>query len=86
MIFLTKLDGKQFMLNEQLIEVVNETPDTVIVLSNGHSYIVRESMRELNNKIIEYNRLRRRAALKGRAGKDESLTIEQISNSMKSEG
>jgi hypothetical protein len=43
-------------------------------------------MRELNNKIIEYNRLRRRAALKGRAGKDESLTIEQISNSMKSEG
>lgn len=67
MIFLTKLDGKQFMLNEQMIESVSETPDTVIVLSNGHSYIVRESMRELQTKIIEYNRQRRRAALKKRA-------------------
>ena len=47
MIFLTKLDGKEFMLNELLIETVIETPDTVITLSNGHSYIVRESMREI---------------------------------------
>lgn len=64
MIFLTKLDGKEFMLNEQLIETVTETPDTVIVLSNGHSYIVRESMRELQTKIIEYNRNQRRHILR----------------------
>ncbi len=67
MIFLTKLDGKEFMLNERLIETVNETPDTVIALSNGHTYIVRESMRELEDKIIEYNRCSRR-----RAGSDHS--------------
>lgn len=60
MIILTKLDGKEFMLNEQLIETVTETPDTVIVLSNGHSCIVRESMREIRQKIIEYNRNQRR--------------------------
>lgn len=60
MIFLTKLDGKEFLLNEQLIETVTETPDTVIVLSNGHSYIVRESMKELQIKILEYNRNKRR--------------------------
>ena len=67
MIFLTKLDGKQFLLNEQMIESVNETPDTVITMSNGHSYIVRESMTELQTKIIEYNRQRRRAALRNKA-------------------
>ncbi len=76
MIFLTRLDGKQFMLNEQMIEIVNETPDTVIVLSNGHSYIVRESMQELNTKISEYNRQRRRAVLhrKNDGDSDGSLT------------
>ncbi|MCI7691051.1 MAG: flagellar FlbD family protein [Oscillospiraceae bacterium] len=64
MIILTKLDGKEFLLNEELIEVVNETPDTVIVLENGHSYIVRESISELMEKIREKNRLARRDRLK----------------------
>lgn len=64
MIFLTRLDGKEFLLNEELIEVVNETPDTVIVLENGHSYIVRESISELMEKIREKNRLARRDRLK----------------------
>lgn len=66
MIILTKLDGKEFLLNEELIEVVNETPDTVIVLENGHSYIVRESINELVEKIRESNRLARRDRLKSR--------------------
>ena len=73
MVFLTKLDGKVFLLNEQLIETVSETPDTVIVLSNGHSYIVRESMKELQQKILEYNRSRRRAARRRSVG-EEPLT------------
>ncbi len=73
MIFLTKLDGKTFMLNETLIETVNETPDTVIVLENGHSYIVRESMMELQSKIYENTRLQRQARLKWRKA-DEPLT------------
>lgn len=60
MIFLTKLDGKVFLLNDELIETVTETPDTVIVLENGHSYIVRESMNELMQKICENKRALRR--------------------------
>lgn len=63
MVILTKLDGKTFMLNEDLIETVNETPDTVIVLENGHSYIVRESISELQEKIRENIRQRRRARI-----------------------
>ena len=74
MIFLTKLDGKTFMLNEDLIETINETPDTVIVLENGHSYIVRESMSELQNKIFENTRLHRKARLRWRDKNDEPLT------------
>ena len=66
MIILTRLDGKEFLLNEELIEVVNETPDTVIVLENGHSYIVRESINELLEKIRESNRLARRERFKAR--------------------
>lgn len=69
MILLTKLDGKNFLLNEDLIETVNETPDTVIVLENGHSYIVRESIKELQSKIYENNRLHRRARLSARQDK-----------------
>lgn len=71
MVFLTKLDGKIFMLNEELIETVNETPDTVIVLENGHSYIVRESMNELQNLILENNRRMRRARLVGKKDRQE---------------
>lgn len=73
MIFLTKLDGTTFMLNEELIETVNETPDTVIVLENGHSFIVKESMRELYNLILENIRLHRRTRLHSH-GKNEPLT------------
>ena len=69
MIRLTRLDGKEFLLNAQLIETVSETPDTVIVLSNGHSMIVRESMNEITTRIIEYNRLRRRAVFTNRSDK-----------------
>ena len=73
MIFLTKLDGTEFMLNEDLIETVNETPDTVIVLENGHSFIVRESMKELQNLITENIRSHRRTRLHSRS-KHEPLT------------
>lgn len=78
MIFLTKLDGKEIMLNEKLIEIVSETPDTVIVMNNGHSYIVRESMNEIQEKIVEYNRSSHRRILRRASDeKDEKQIGEQ---------
>lgn len=62
MIYLTKLGGKQFLLNEDQIESVSQSPDTIIVLSNGHSYIVQESMDEILEEIIKFNRSSRRIA------------------------
>lgn len=61
MIVLTKLGGKPLMINEQLIETASETPDTVITMNNGHTYIVTESVKEIMGKIIDFNRLSRRS-------------------------
>jgi len=43
-------------------------------MSNGHTYIVRESMKELQNKILEYNRRRRRFGRQSAAKSGEPLT------------
>jgi len=42
MITLTKLNGTKFVLNCDLIETIQENPDTTIRLSNGNVYIVKE--------------------------------------------
>lgn len=47
MIPVTKLNGKTYMLNALFIESIEETPDTVITLSNGKKFIVLERSREV---------------------------------------
>lgn len=56
MIYLSRMNKKEFVLNIDLIEIIEETPDTVITLTNGHKMIVRESPKEIIEKIIEYKR------------------------------
>lgn len=56
MITLTRLDGSKIMLNEQFIEIAEETPDTIITLNNGHAYIVQESLTAIMQKIQEFYR------------------------------
>ncbi|GHS97215.1 flagellar protein FlbD [Synergistales bacterium] len=43
MIEVHRLNGELFLLNSDMIETVDITPDTVIRLVNGHRYIVKES-------------------------------------------
>ena len=57
MVILTKINGKEPMINENHIESVEETPDTVITLTNGHTYIVQESIEEILHKVIAFNRV-----------------------------
>ncbi|OGQ95668.1 MAG: hypothetical protein A2521_17390 [Deltaproteobacteria bacterium RIFOXYD12_FULL_57_12] len=52
MIKLTKTDGRELLLNPDLIEIVEEAPDTHITLNNGHRYLVLESAMEIREKII----------------------------------
>lgn len=56
MIELTKLNKKKFILNCELIETVESTPDTVITLRNGKLLIVQESPREIIEKTMAYKR------------------------------
>lgn len=53
MIKLTRMNHKEFYLNSQSIEMIEEVPDTVIQLSNGSKYIVCESAREIMQAIRE---------------------------------
>lgn len=55
MILLTKLNGNVFLLNCDMIETVQENPDTTIHLNNGQLYIVKESMEEVMEKSIVYH-------------------------------
>lgn len=54
MIDLTRLGGEVFYLNCRLIETVEQIPETKIVLTNGHYYLVRESVEALLRKIDDY--------------------------------
>ena len=55
MIKLTKLNNEKFLLNSALIEVIEFIPETKVILSNGHFYIVKESEEDLIDKIFEYS-------------------------------
>lgn len=56
MIILHKLNEVEFSINCEFIEKIAENPDTTITLTNGNVYIVKESMREVINKCIQYKR------------------------------
>lgn len=42
------------VINADQIEIVEETPDTVITLTSGHKYIVNDSLEEVIEKVIQY--------------------------------
>ena len=44
------------MVNADLIESVEPTPDTVITLVSGNKLIVRDSMDEIERKIVVFKR------------------------------
>lgn len=56
MVTLTKLNKQVFTINSNLIETVEETPDTVIALTTGNKFVVKETPQEIIHKIIEYQR------------------------------
>lgn len=56
LIEVTRLNGKKFFINAELIETVESTPDTVIKLTNDKTYLVEEPPIVIISKIIEYKR------------------------------
>lgn len=55
MISLTRLTGSQFVLNSDLIERIDSTPDTVVTLVDGKKYVVTESLEEIVDAVRRHH-------------------------------
>ncbi len=58
MIVITQLNGTQIVLNSDLIETLETTPDTVITLTTGKKLVVRETVSEVTERVELYMRRR----------------------------
>ena len=56
MIDVTKMNGMNITVNSDLIETVEETPDTVITLTTGKKIIVKESRQMIKNLVKSFKR------------------------------
>jgi flagellar protein FlbD len=56
MITVTRLSNISIVVNPELIAFIEETPDTIITLSNGEKLIVKETVSEVIRRILNYRR------------------------------
>lgn len=56
MIILTKINNQDFAINSDLIETIEQTPDTIITMTTGNKYVVKQSQEEIIRRIIQYKR------------------------------
>lgn len=54
MIELTKMNNTDIILNSDLIETVEQRPDTTITLVNGKILIIKDSVEDVVTKVIAY--------------------------------
>ena len=57
MIDVTKMNGMNITINSDLIETVEDTPDTVITLTTGRKIIVKESRQTIKNLVKSFKRV-----------------------------
>lgn len=73
MISLTRLSGTTFLLNADLVERVDCTPDTVVTLVDGTKYLVSESLDDVLRAVVDY-----RASIVARAALPEALATPSV--------
>ena len=56
MIEVTKINGSKVLVNPDLIELVEETPDTVISFTTGRKIIVKKSRQDVKNLVKSYRK------------------------------
>jgi flagellar protein FlbD len=56
MIHLTRLNHLPLVLNADLIESIEVTPDTVIALTTGQKLVVLEPAEEIVRRVVEFRR------------------------------
>ncbi|HHI02814.1 MAG TPA: endoflagellar protein [candidate division Zixibacteria bacterium] len=57
MIKVTRIDNSELIINSDLIEFVESSPDTIISLTDGKKIIVRETPDEIIEKVAQFRRL-----------------------------
>ncbi len=61
MIAVTRLNGAKFYLNAELIQMIEQTPDTMITLVNEKKVVVLEPANVVAERIIFYQRSKRKS-------------------------
>jgi flagellar protein FlbD len=56
MIALHRLDGQPIVVNSDLIEFIEPIPDTIITLTSGNKFIVRESVADVQRAVVNFRR------------------------------
>jgi len=59
MVKLTRLNGREFVLNSDLIKFIEETPDTIVTLRDQEKVLVRENVDEIVRRVIDFRRTER---------------------------
>jgi flagellar protein FlbD len=57
MILLTKINKAPIAVNADLIQYIEETPDTVLTMTNNEKVVVVEGMAAIIQKVVRYRRL-----------------------------
>ena len=56
MVHLTRLNDQKVVINADLIEFVEETPDTLISTTTGKKIMVKEPVQTVIDEVVEYRR------------------------------
>jgi flagellar protein FlbD len=56
MIHLTRINHVPLVVNSDLIEHIETTPDTIVSLTNGQKLVVLEPVEEIINRVVEFRR------------------------------
>jgi flagellar protein FlbD len=56
LIHLTRLNGAEIVVNADLIEILEATPETVVTLTSGKKHTVKESLQEIVARVTAYRR------------------------------
>ena len=56
MLEVTRLNGQKVVINCDLIEYIDANPDTTISLTTNNKFVVKESLEEVIEKIVEYKK------------------------------
>jgi len=56
MIKVTRMNGLELVINGDLVEFLEATPDTVITLTTGKKFVLKDTVDEVIQKVIEYKR------------------------------